>query len=477
MKRFMKWASGVLLLTVMMVMVLPATEVKAQYGDDYVSYQTFYDDLSPYGQWVNDPQYGNVWVPDVPGDFRPYYTRGYWVATEYGNTWVSDYPWGWAAFHYGRWTYNPFYGWVWIPGNTWGPAWVSWRWGGGYAGWAPMGPGVSLSMSIGNYGCPNDWWVFVGPQHLYSPRFHSYWRGPRYNNTYIRNTTIINNTYNNTYVYGPRPNEVERVTHQRVNVHRVGRGNRGNTVVNNNTVNIYRPQIRGEASDHRPREVVRAPREIGKPQSVRNTRPEFRSMVNRGELTPVNNNGRNDRADRFDRSDRSDRVRPQPAQRRDMDRPNTQQDRVERPQDQRLQRMERPQPRQMDRPQQQAPRQMDRPQRTERPQMQRPQRQMERPQMDRPQQQRVERPQMQRPQRQVERPQMQRPQQQRVERPQMQRPQRQMERPQQRPQQQRMERPQMQRAQPRMERPQSAPRPQPQQSRPSGGGDRGRGGR
>ena len=31
-------------------------------------------------------------------------------------------------------------GWCWIPGTTWGPAWVNWRWGGGYVGWAPMAP-------------------------------------------------------------------------------------------------------------------------------------------------------------------------------------------------------------------------------------------------------------------------------------------------------------------------------------------------
>ena len=31
-------------------------------------------------------------------------------------------------------------GWVWVPGYTWAPAWVSWRYGDGYAGWAPLPP-------------------------------------------------------------------------------------------------------------------------------------------------------------------------------------------------------------------------------------------------------------------------------------------------------------------------------------------------
>ncbi len=68
--------------------------------------------------------------------------HGYWALTDYGNTWVSDYPWGWAAFHYGRWHFDKYYGWEWIPGHVWGPAWVSWRHGGGYYGWASPYPTV-----------------------------------------------------------------------------------------------------------------------------------------------------------------------------------------------------------------------------------------------------------------------------------------------------------------------------------------------
>src|SRR4051794_756129 len=76
----------------------PVTE-----ADPEASYQNFYDDLSPYGQWVEDPNCGYVWLPDVTPDFKPYATNGHWVYTEDGWTWASDYAWGWAAFHYGRW--------------------------------------------------------------------------------------------------------------------------------------------------------------------------------------------------------------------------------------------------------------------------------------------------------------------------------------------------------------------------------------
>src|SRR5690606_12331744 len=91
-----------LLLSLTLVLVgIDNRQASAQGGQ--VSFQIFYDELSPYGDWVNDPQYGYVWIPYVDRDFRPYVSNGYWVNTEYGNTWYSDYEWGWAPFHYGRW--------------------------------------------------------------------------------------------------------------------------------------------------------------------------------------------------------------------------------------------------------------------------------------------------------------------------------------------------------------------------------------
>src|SRR5665647_1119392 len=72
-----------------------------------VSFQVFYDELSPYGYWVDNPDYGYVWVPNVAPGFTPYGSNGYWVFTNEGWTWVSNYPWGWAPFHYGRWFYDP----------------------------------------------------------------------------------------------------------------------------------------------------------------------------------------------------------------------------------------------------------------------------------------------------------------------------------------------------------------------------------
>ena len=73
-------------------------QVSAQQSN--VSFQVFYDQLSPFGEWVNYSNYGYVWIPDAGPDFEPYSTDGHWIFTEYGWTWMSDYSWGWAPFHY-----------------------------------------------------------------------------------------------------------------------------------------------------------------------------------------------------------------------------------------------------------------------------------------------------------------------------------------------------------------------------------------
>ena len=104
------------------------------------SQQSFEQQLSPYGRWVDTPEYGRVWIPaNVASDWQPY-ADGRWVDTSYGWTFVAGVPWGPVVFHYGRWGWRAGFGWYWVPGFVWGPSWVSWRWVNGYACWAPLGP-------------------------------------------------------------------------------------------------------------------------------------------------------------------------------------------------------------------------------------------------------------------------------------------------------------------------------------------------
>lgn len=225
------------------------------YSTGNVSLQTFYDELSPYGTWIQDPQYGYVWRPDVDqDDFRPYYTNGRWAMTEYGNTWVSNYDWGWAPFHYGRWVINSYRQWIWLPDTNWGPAWVDWRSGDGYYGWAPMAPSISINLSFGRrYSVPEFCWNFIPQANIYINAFPRYNYGR--NNVYIRNTTIINNTYiynRRSYYGGPRMEDIRRATNRNVTVYRYSQSNRpGASRIDNRSVSIYRPRPERGSVDNR----------------------------------------------------------------------------------------------------------------------------------------------------------------------------------------------------------------------------------
>jgi len=137
------------------------------------------EDLGNYGRWTNDPEYGNVWVPNVDADWAPY-RLGRWSWVDYyGWSWVSYDPWGWAPYHYGRW-YRGNFGWAWYPGTVgeryyWRPALV------GFFGWGSPGFGTSISFGFGNVG-----WVPLAPHEAFRP-----WYGRGYGG---RNVTIVNNT-------------------------------------------------------------------------------------------------------------------------------------------------------------------------------------------------------------------------------------------------------------------------------------------
>jgi hypothetical protein len=136
----------------------------------------FHSTLDPYGNWVDDPNYGTVWTPstDVVGDdFSPYVTAGSWTYDDYGNyVWASDYDWGWAPFHYGRWAYLGSR-WGWIPGRTYAGAWVSWRAGGGYVGWAPLPPTWYWrgGYAFGVGAVPYAPYAFCGAHQIFAPHF------------------------------------------------------------------------------------------------------------------------------------------------------------------------------------------------------------------------------------------------------------------------------------------------------------------
>ena len=229
-----------------------------------VSY--FYNGLSPYGTWVSLEGYGWCWQPRTvvvsPG-WRPYCDGGHWVYSDAGWFWQSDYSWGWAPFHYGRWHMHPGCGWVWMPDRVWGPAWVTWRTGGDYCGWAPLPPhaefdvrlgwrynGVSVGASF-DFGLGIGAFAFVGFGDFCGHDLGHHCLPPARVTTIYHQTTIINNyqVHNNVIVHGGIPVErVSAASHTPVPRATVRDWNGGpGKMPNRSGAVVYRPQLQAPA--------------------------------------------------------------------------------------------------------------------------------------------------------------------------------------------------------------------------------------
>ncbi|HYR58225.1 MAG TPA: DUF6600 domain-containing protein, partial [Chthoniobacteraceae bacterium] len=172
-----------------------AQQEGAEHNLDY-----FYSKLDPMGDWVEVPQYGYCWQPREAHatDWRPY-TDGTWVFTDYGWTWKANEPFGWATYHYGRWARIRGLGWVWVPGSEWAPAWVSWRRGDQYVGWAPLPPeahsGAGFTAAVDSYyDIGPASYNFVPAARIGEPSYRGIVVEPE------RNVTIINQTVNITKI-------------------------------------------------------------------------------------------------------------------------------------------------------------------------------------------------------------------------------------------------------------------------------------
>jgi len=215
----------------------------------------FYDDLASYGHWIQRPRYGWVWTPRVTvASWRPY-QYGHWVWTDLGWTWVSDEPFGWATYHYGRWYDDPDYGWEWVPGDQWAPAWVDWKAGNDYVGWAPLppsydySPGVTVSLNL----APDDF-IFVPQNRFLETRLVSYavprWESDRiYRGT--RSFTRYDRFNNQVFNAGFPVDRVQQWTGRRVQRYQVAdlgwnqrhQGGR----FGQNRVAFFRPQVERNA--------------------------------------------------------------------------------------------------------------------------------------------------------------------------------------------------------------------------------------
>lgn len=120
-------------------------------------------DLNAYGNYYDDPTYGQFWRPNGVSYAWDPFSNGAWVwYPGFGYTWVSSYPWGWAPYRYGNWTWLPTYGWVWQPGH-----WNNW-WQGPVFANAPAGYYAPRPPRHHDHTV-----VWVGrPQTGWTPNFH-----------------------------------------------------------------------------------------------------------------------------------------------------------------------------------------------------------------------------------------------------------------------------------------------------------------
>ena len=199
------------------------------------AYSTFYRKLDPYGDWMETGDYGYVFQPrqaTQSRDWRPY-THGHWVYTDAGWTWISDEKFGWATYHYGRWIRLRSVGWVWVPGEQWAPAWVSWRKGGDYVGWAPLPPEAQFDRQTGIRNWADNYYDIGPDQYAFVPANEF---GRKLTTREIlptaRNVTIINQTinvtnivYNNSVIVdqGPSYDDLRKQSRQPIERYRLER--------------------------------------------------------------------------------------------------------------------------------------------------------------------------------------------------------------------------------------------------------------
>jgi hypothetical protein len=243
--------------------------------------QYFHQRLSPYGRWETHASYGEVWRPRVAAGWRPY-TTGHWVYTDYGWTWAADESWGWAPFHYGRWYQDASLGWGWVPGNVWAPAWVDWRNGGGYVGWAALPPEAGFSTGVGvsfggfdlNAALVPSYYCFVPERSILEPRLGTFLVSPTRNVEILRGTSNIQGIG---LVNG-------RVFNQGMSVQRVEQL-RGSAVP--------RVQVANQAAFYRPAVVANAARQTKSETFVNRPAPRAVSAASGAAARPVPAGSRN----------------------------------------------------------------------------------------------------------------------------------------------------------------------------------------
>lgn len=189
----------------------------------YVNRDTVgYSDLDDNGTWKEEPEVGNVWVPNnVSPDWAPYSDGNWAYVAPWGWTWVGSEPWGFAPYHYGRWNNFGSY-WGWCPGPIYAPPFY----GPAYVGFLGGGFGVGFGFGGGFGWFPLGWGEPFRPWYRSGP---GYWNHINVYNTHFNHFNDfhnVNNFRNFNYRYARNSNAVTTASHNAfVNGERINRNN------------------------------------------------------------------------------------------------------------------------------------------------------------------------------------------------------------------------------------------------------------
>ncbi|HEX4138962.1 MAG TPA: DUF6600 domain-containing protein, partial [Candidatus Methylacidiphilales bacterium] len=176
---------------------------------------------------------------------------------------------------------------VWVPGYTWAPAWVSWRYGDGYVGWAPLPPDSLAGIDYSGDGYDADYGYHIGGDadefygigaglYIFLPIgcvcYHDYhhWYHNRCDNfaliNHTTNVTNINVTragsaaghaYSHVTAGGPQVAQIDAASGTPVPRARLVRSNTpGASRLDGNTLSVYAPHIHAAGGEAHPTQVA-----------------------------------------------------------------------------------------------------------------------------------------------------------------------------------------------------------------------------
>ncbi len=156
-----------------------------------------------------------------------------------------------------------------MPGYQWAPAWVSWRYGGGYCGWAPLPPETFIGVEFGNpgafhfggdvdvsFGIGAGCYNFVAVGDFGERNYRGHFIDHSRNFAIINNTTNITNininrnnggaggAFRGVSVGGPQLSTINAHSRQHVQTVQLAAANQpGRSTLQGNTLAVYAPHV------------------------------------------------------------------------------------------------------------------------------------------------------------------------------------------------------------------------------------------